>query len=46
LIVIGQRQRSAVGTSLLGSVAREVLDSVHRPVLLVGPSTPGAYPRR
>jgi nucleotide-binding universal stress UspA family protein len=38
VIVMGQRQRSALGTLVLGSVAREVLDAFHRPVLLVGPS--------
>jgi nucleotide-binding universal stress UspA family protein len=45
LIVMGQRERSAVGTLLLGSVAREVLESHHRPVMLVGPSSAGEYPR-
>jgi nucleotide-binding universal stress UspA family protein len=45
LIVMGQRERSALGTLLLGSVAREVLNSHHRPVLLVGPGSPGVYPR-
>jgi nucleotide-binding universal stress UspA family protein len=45
MIVMGQRQRSAIGKLLLGSVAREVLDSHHRPVLLVGPGPPGRYPR-
>jgi nucleotide-binding universal stress UspA family protein len=46
LIVMGQRQRSAIGTLLLGSVARGVLDSHHRPVLLVGPGKPAPYPGR
>ena len=45
LIVMGQRERSALGTLLLGSVAREVLNSHHRPVLLVGRGSPGVYPR-
>lgn len=45
LIVMGQRERSAVGTLLLGSVARDVLGSHHRPVMLVGPGSPGVYPR-
>jgi nucleotide-binding universal stress UspA family protein len=45
LIVMGQRERSALGTLLLGSVARDVLDSHHRPVMLVGPGSPGVYPR-
>jgi nucleotide-binding universal stress UspA family protein len=42
LIVMGQKQRSGLGTLLLGSVARDVLDAVHRPVLLVGPTGPEA----
>jgi nucleotide-binding universal stress UspA family protein len=46
LIVMGQRQRSAIGTVLLGSVARDVLGSHHRPVLLVGPGAPAPYPGR
>jgi nucleotide-binding universal stress UspA family protein len=46
LIVMGQRERSALGTLVLGSVAREVLSANHRPVLLVGPGAPGPYPRR
>ncbi|MBV9941897.1 MAG: universal stress protein [Solirubrobacterales bacterium] len=41
LIVMGQRQRSPLGTLLLGSVARDVLSSDHRPVMLVGPSSSG-----
>lgn len=45
LIVMGQRERSALGTLLLGSVARDVLRSHHRPVMLVGPGSPGIYPR-
>ena len=44
LITMGQRPRSALGTLVLGSVAREVLDSFHRPVLLVGPGSRGPYP--
>lgn len=44
MIAMGQRQRSALGTLLLGSVAREVLAGRHRPVLLAGPETPGLYP--
>lgn len=38
VIVMGQRGRSAVGVALLGSVARDVLNSFHRPVMLVGPA--------
>lgn len=45
LIVMGQRERSALGTLLLGSVAREVVNAHHRPVLLVGPGSAGPYPR-
>lgn len=45
LIVMGQRERSELGRLLLGSVAREVLDTHHRPVLLVGPGSAGPYPR-
>ena len=45
LIVMGQRERSALGTLLLGSVARDVLNAHHRPVMLVGPGSPGVYPR-
>jgi nucleotide-binding universal stress UspA family protein len=44
LIVMGQRERSAVGRLVLGSVAREVLSSQHRPVLMVGPGAPAPYP--
>lgn len=43
LITMGQRPRSALGTLLLGSVAREVLGSFHRPVMLVGPGSYGQY---
>jgi nucleotide-binding universal stress UspA family protein len=46
LIVMGQRERSALGTLVLGSVTRDVLRSYHRPVLLVGPSGPGSLPER
>lgn len=45
LIAMGQRRRSPLGTLLLGSVARDVLNLDHRPVLLTGPSDPGSYPR-
>jgi nucleotide-binding universal stress UspA family protein len=45
LIAMGQRERSAIGTLVLGSVARGVLEADHRPVLLAGPSHPGVYPR-
>jgi nucleotide-binding universal stress UspA family protein len=45
LITMGQRERSAIGTLVLGSVARGVLEADHRPVLLAGPSHPGVYPR-
>ncbi|MGN6872663.1 MAG: universal stress protein [Solirubrobacteraceae bacterium] len=45
LITMGQRERSAIGTLVLGSVARGVLETDHRPVLLAGPSRPGNYPR-
>jgi nucleotide-binding universal stress UspA family protein len=45
LITMGQRERSAIGTLVLGSVARGVLEEDHRPVLLVGPSPPGIYPQ-
>ena len=34
-----------LGTLLLGSVARDILKSHHRPVMLVGPGSPGIYPR-
>lgn len=37
LIVMGQRERSPLGTLVLGSVARDVLAAQHRPVLLIGP---------
>lgn len=37
VIVMGQRGRSAVGVALLGSVARDVINSFHRPVMLVAP---------
>ncbi|MBV8710978.1 MAG: universal stress protein [Solirubrobacterales bacterium] len=45
LIVMGQRQRSPLGTLLLGSVARDVLSSNHRPVMLVGPGSSGPQRR-
>ena len=45
LIVMGQRQRSGLGTLVLGSVAREVLGAQHRPVMLIGPGSRGHYPR-
>lgn len=45
LIAMGQRKRSALGTLLLGSVARGVLARHHRPVLLSGPESPGLYPQ-
>lgn len=45
LITMGQRERSAIGRLVLGSVARGVLEIDHRPVLLAGPSRPGHYPR-
>jgi nucleotide-binding universal stress UspA family protein len=41
VIVMGQRGRSAISAALLGSVAREVISSFHRPVMLVGPTRPG-----
>jgi len=41
LIVMGQRKRSALGTLVLGSVAREVLSADHRPVMLIGPGSSG-----
>jgi nucleotide-binding universal stress UspA family protein len=44
LIVMGQREPSPIGKLLLGSVAREVLDSYHRPVMLVGQGSSGVYP--
>jgi nucleotide-binding universal stress UspA family protein len=37
-IVMGQRGRSAIGVALLGSVARGVINSVQRPVILVAPA--------
>ena len=46
VIVMGQRERSALGALVLGSVARDVLRSHHRPVLLMGPSGPGSFPER
>lgn len=46
LIAMGQRRRSALGTLILGSVARGVLAAHHRPVLLSGPESPGLYPHR
>lgn len=45
LITMGQRERSGIGTLVLGSVARGVLEADHRPVLLAGPGRPGVYPR-
>jgi nucleotide-binding universal stress UspA family protein len=44
VIVMGQRGRSAIGVALLGSVARDVINGFHRPVLVVGPadSEPGS----
>lgn len=45
LITMGQRERSGLGTLVLGSVARGVLEADHRPVLLAGPTRPGSYPR-
>ncbi len=44
LITMGQRNRSGIGTLVLGSVARGVLEADHRPVLLAGPTRPGSYP--
>jgi len=42
VIVMGQRGRSAIGSVLLGSVARDVINnSAHRPVMVVAPSAPG-----
>jgi nucleotide-binding universal stress UspA family protein len=41
VIVMGQRGRSALGSVLLGSVARDVINnSSHRPVMVVAPSAP------
>jgi nucleotide-binding universal stress UspA family protein len=34
-IVMGQRGRSALKTAILGSVSRDVVNSYHRPVILV-----------
>ena len=42
VIVMGQRGRSAIGVALLGSVARDVINSMHRPVMLVAPATADA----
>jgi nucleotide-binding universal stress UspA family protein len=42
VIVLGQRGRSAIGAALLGSVARDVINSFHRPVMLVSPADPRA----
>lgn len=44
LIAMGQRKRSALGTLVLGSVARDVLARQHRPVLLSGPESQAFYP--
>lgn len=46
LIAMGQRKRSALGTLVLGSVARDVLSCQHRPVLLGGPEGHAFYPER
>jgi nucleotide-binding universal stress UspA family protein len=35
VIVMGQRGRSGVASTLLGSVSRDVINSFHRPVLVV-----------
>jgi nucleotide-binding universal stress UspA family protein len=43
VIVMGQRGRSAVGVALLGSVARDVINSFHRPVMLMAPVDGGAH---
>jgi nucleotide-binding universal stress UspA family protein len=45
LIAMGQRKRSALGTLVLGSVARDVLARQHRPVLLGGPESHAYYPQ-
>lgn len=45
VIAMGQRARSGLGRLVLGSVAREVLETHHRPVLLAGPAGRGDYPR-
>jgi nucleotide-binding universal stress UspA family protein len=36
VIVMGQRGRSGIRQALLGTVSREVINSYHRPVLVVG----------
>jgi nucleotide-binding universal stress UspA family protein len=41
VIVMGQRGRSAIGAAMLGSVARDVINSFHRPVILVAPTADG-----
>jgi nucleotide-binding universal stress UspA family protein len=38
LIVMGQRGRSGLKLALLGTVSRDVVNSFHRPVLIVGPT--------
>jgi nucleotide-binding universal stress UspA family protein len=41
VIVMGQRGRSRLKVVLLGTVSRDVVNSFHRPVLLVGPTDTG-----
>ena len=41
VIVMGQRGRSAIGVAMLGSVARDVINSFPRPVMLVAPTADG-----
>ena len=43
VIVMGQRGRSAVGVALLGSVARGVISSSQRPVILAAPAERSAH---
>jgi nucleotide-binding universal stress UspA family protein len=43
VIVMGQRGRSALGVAVLGSVARGVINSFHRPVMLVAPVDASAH---
>jgi nucleotide-binding universal stress UspA family protein len=45
LIVMGQKERSALGKLLLGSVSRDVLETHQVPVMLIGPGPPGSYPK-